>query len=180
MNMTGCTISGGAGPGDPPGVYGFIVIVSDLKGQMVEIPVAVRVGSCNTAVGTIAPAEYPVRTVTPPGSAYSWNWQITDVDAVCATCEKLHGVQFSEPVQGLGNARTAALADGGLIGVRAPMHPEEEPVVRPYLLVDDIRAATRAAQDAGALIAHPPLEIPGLGTFAIYIEGGIHHGLWQV
>ena len=91
-----------------------------------------------------------------------------DVDAVCATCEKLHGVQFSEPVQELGNARTAALADGGLIGVRAPMHPEEEPVVRPYLLVDDIRAATRAAQDAGALIAHPPLEIPGLGTFAMY------------
>ena len=23
------------------------------------------------------------------------------------------------------------------------------------------------------------LEIPGHGTFAIYITGGVHHGLWQ-
>jgi hypothetical protein len=28
-------------------------------------------------------------------------------------------------------------------------------------------------------MAHPPKEIPGHGTFAIYIQGGIHHGLWQ-
>ena len=28
-------------------------------------------------------------------------------------------------------------------------------------------------------VAHPPMEIPGQGTFAIYIQGGIHHGLWQ-
>ena len=103
-----------------------------------------------------------------------------DVDAVTASYERVHGVEFSEPVALLGNARTAALADGGLIGVRAPMHPEEAPVVRPYLLVDDIDAATRAAQDAGALIAHPPLEIPGLGTFSIFIQGDVHHGLWQI
>jgi hypothetical protein len=24
------------------------------------------------------------------------------------------------------------------------------------------------------------LEILGSGTFAIYIQGGIHHGLWQL
>ena len=29
-------------------------------------------------------------------------------------------------------------------------------------------------------VAHPPMEIPGHGTFAIYIQGGIHHGLWQL
>ncbi len=29
-------------------------------------------------------------------------------------------------------------------------------------------------------IAHPPLEIPGHGRFAIYNQGGIHFGLWQV
>ena len=103
-----------------------------------------------------------------------------NVDAVCATYERVHGVRFGEPEAGLGNARTAALAGGGRIGVRAPMHETEAPVVRPYLLVDDVEAAATTASEAGGEIAHPPLELPGHGTFAIYIQGGIHHGLWKV
>ena len=103
-----------------------------------------------------------------------------EVDATCAALAKLHGVTFSEPEPGLGNARTAALGKGGKIGVRAPMHESEAPVVRPYLRVDDIEAAVAAVVEAGGEIAHPPLELPGHGTFAIYIQGGIHHGLWQV
>ena len=104
----------------------------------------------------------------------------SEVDATCAAYEKLHGLTFSTPEEGLGNARTASLAGGGIVGVRAPMHETEEPVVRPYVLVDDIDAAARGAQEAGGLIAHPPLEIPSYGKFAIYIQGGIHHGLWQL
>ena len=102
-----------------------------------------------------------------------------EVDATCAAYERLHRVSFGDPDPVLGNARTAALANGGLLGVRAPMHESEEPVVRPYILVDDIDAAARAAEEAGGEIAHPPMEIPGHGKFAIYIRGGIHHGLWQ-
>ena len=34
-------------------------------------------------------------------------------------------------------------------------------------------------KDVDAEIAHPPMELPGHGTFAIYLQGGIHHGLWQ-
>ena len=60
------------------------------------------------------------------------------------------------------------------------MHEAEDPVVRPYLLVDDIEAAVEAAKEAGGEIAHPPMEIPGHGKFAIYIQGGIQTGLWQV
>ena len=41
------------------------------------------------------------------------------------------------------------------------------------------RAIMKAAAEAGAEIAHPPMEIPGHGKFAIFIQGGIHHGLWQ-
>ena len=103
-----------------------------------------------------------------------------DVGATCGALEKLHGVSFSAPEAGLGNARTAALKSGGLIGVRAPMHAAEEPVVRPYVLVDDIEAAVEAAKAAGGEIAHPPMEIPGHGKFAIYVQGGIQHGLWQL
>ncbi len=102
-----------------------------------------------------------------------------DVDGVCATYAQVYGLTFGEPEAGLGNARTASLPDGGKIGVRAPMHEAEAPVVRPYLLVDDAEAAARAAEQSGGEIAHPPMELPGHGTFAIFMQGGIHHGVWQ-
>jgi predicted enzyme related to lactoylglutathione lyase len=89
-------------------------------------------------------------------------------------------VQFGEPDAGLGNARTATLAGGGLIGVRAPLRETEAPLVRPYWLVKDIEAAVAAVIQTGGRIAHPPLKIPGHGTFAIYIQGGNDHGLWQL
>lgn len=102
------------------------------------------------------------------------------VDETCESLAEAHGVVFGEPIMELGNARTADLADGGRIGVRAPMRETETPVVRPYLLVDDIEAAVKAAKKAGAEVAIPPMEIPGQGTFSIYILGGIEHGLWQL
>lgn len=103
-----------------------------------------------------------------------------EVDETCECYSKLHGVEFSDGEAGLGNARTAELSNGGMIGVRAPMHETEEPVIRPYLLVEDIDAAAEAAALAGGEIAHPPMEIPGYGKFAIFIQGGNHHGLWQL
>ncbi len=102
-----------------------------------------------------------------------------DVDAVCSTYERLHGVTFSAGEPGLGGARTAPLPDGGTLGVRAPMHESEKAIVRPYLLVDDIEASVRAVVESGGEIAHPPLQLPGHGTFAIFLQGGIQHGLWQ-
>lgn len=102
-----------------------------------------------------------------------------DVDAVCSCYEKVHGVSFGAPVEAFGNARTAPLDGGGMVGVRAPMHESEEPVVRPYWQTDDVEAAAQAAADAGGEIAHPPMEIPGHGKFAIYINGVNHHGLWE-
>ncbi len=102
-----------------------------------------------------------------------------DVEATCEAMGRLHDTTFGEPEPALGNARTAKLADGGVIGVRAPMAEAEAPVVRPYFAVDDVAAAATAAEEAGAEIAHPPLELPGHGTFAIYILGGVHVGLWQ-
>jgi predicted enzyme related to lactoylglutathione lyase len=103
-----------------------------------------------------------------------------EVDAMCGTLEKLHGVSFSDPAAELGNARTAALEGGGRIAVRAPMREDEEPVVRPYVLVEDIESAVEEARAAGAEIAIPLMEIPNHGKIAIYIQGGIQHGLWQI
>ncbi|MEM6782445.1 MAG: hydroxylase [Bacteroidota bacterium] len=103
-----------------------------------------------------------------------------DVEAVCAHYATVHGVAFGEPVATLGGARTGSLADGGLVGVRAPMHDAESPVVRPYVLVEDIEAAVASAEDAGGEVALPPMPLPGHGTCAIVILGGVDCGLWQV
>lgn len=103
-----------------------------------------------------------------------------DVDAVCAAYEAAHGLTFASPDPLLGGARTAPLPDGGSIGVRGPLRETEEPVVRPYWLVDDLHAALDAAAMQGAVVAHPPLEIPGKGAFAIYSQGEVDHGLWHL
>lgn len=103
-----------------------------------------------------------------------------DVDALCAQYSTLHGMQFGEPDAGLGGARTARMSDGGLLGIRGPMHEAETPISRPYVLVEDIQASVDLAAKGGAEVALPPMEIPGHGTCAIVIQGGIHCGFWQV
>lgn len=102
-----------------------------------------------------------------------------EADATCQQYAKIHNVEFSDPVPQLGNARTVQLADGITLAVRQPMHDQEEPVTRVYTLVPDIKASLKHAEQAGAEIAVPPMEIPDQGTIAIYFLGGIQHGLWQ-
>jgi len=102
-----------------------------------------------------------------------------DVDGACNFYSMMYGVTFGDPDPDLGGARTADLDGGGMLGVRAPLRDTETPVVRPYVLVDDIGAAVSAAASAGAEIAVMPTQISGYGQFAIVIHGGIESGLWQ-
>jgi predicted enzyme related to lactoylglutathione lyase len=104
----------------------------------------------------------------------------TDVETICDLYSRIHGVTFGDANQNLGGARTARLASGGLLGVRAPLNDGERPVVRPYILVKDIEAAVAAAAKAGAEIIVPPMKIPGHGTCAIFYQGKIESGLFQV
>jgi predicted enzyme related to lactoylglutathione lyase len=103
----------------------------------------------------------------------------SDVDAVCAAYSS-QGADFGDPVPELGNACTAALADGSLVGIRGPLRESEQPVVRPYWLVENIETAVAAVQKAGGTVAVPPMELPGRGRFAICLLGGNDHGLWQI
>ena len=80
----------------------------------------------------------------------------------------------------LGGARTATLEDGGMVGVRGPLRDTEDPVVRPYILVEDIQAAVDVAAQSGAQVALPPMPLGDHGTCAIVIQGGIECGLWQL
>lgn len=102
-----------------------------------------------------------------------------DVDATCALQERLHGLSFGAPDPVLGGARTAPMANGGMMGVRAPMHDGERPVTRAYALVPDLEAAVASLAETGAEIAVPPMELPGHGRCAIYLQGGIEAGLWE-
>ena len=103
-----------------------------------------------------------------------------EVDALCRQYSTIYDITFGEPDANLGNARTAKLDSGGMIGIRGPMRETETPVVRPYLLVNDIEAAVESAKEAGAEVAIPPMEIPEHGKFAIVINGGIDCGFWQI
>ncbi len=103
-----------------------------------------------------------------------------DVPAACRLYSEAYGWQFGAAVPELGNARVATLPDGSSCGIRAPMHEEEQPVVRTYVRVEDVDAAAREAERLGAEIALPPVDLPGHGRIAIYVCGGIQQGIWQV
>ena len=103
-----------------------------------------------------------------------------EMEAVCSAYEAACGVTFSAPDDALGGARTVSMPDGSWLGVRKPMRDDEQPVTRPYWLVDDIDNALNAAEAGGAVVAMPPTEIPDKGRFAIYFQGDIQHGLWEL
>jgi predicted enzyme related to lactoylglutathione lyase len=102
-----------------------------------------------------------------------------EVDALVELYRRMHGLSFGPPDPDLGRARVATRADGTLVGIRSPLAAHERPVVRTYLAVEDIEGAAREAEAAGAVVAYPPTRQGRRGTFAIVIEGGVEHGLWQ-
>ncbi|MEM6821484.1 MAG: hypothetical protein AAF558_06040 [Verrucomicrobiota bacterium] len=102
-----------------------------------------------------------------------------DVAKQCALLEEIHGVPFGSEVKDLGQAKVAKTKSGVLLGVRAPMALHEKPIIRVYFAVDDIAKAIKTAEAAGAMVAYPPTKQGETGTWAIYILGGIQHGLWQ-
>ena len=103
-----------------------------------------------------------------------------DAEAACHLYGTAYGWQFQAMKAELGNAFVAPLPGGGLCGIRAPMHDQEAPTVRTYLRVTDIEAAVREAVESGAELAVEPMEIPGHGTIAICLFGGIQQGVWQL
>ena len=102
-----------------------------------------------------------------------------DVDALVGLYHSMHGLSFGPPDPDLGQARVATRADGTLVGIRKPLAAHEQPIMRTYLAVEDIQAAAKKAEDSGALVAYPPTLQGQRGTFAIVIQGGVQHGLWQ-
>lgn len=102
-----------------------------------------------------------------------------EAEALCKQYEETHGVSFGKPEPGLGNARIAELEGGSKIAIRGPLREGEAPVIRPYMHVEDLGKAVDAAKKAGAEVAIAEMPIPGHGTIAIVIQGGIESGFWK-
>ena len=102
-----------------------------------------------------------------------------DVDALAELYQRMHGLSFGPQEPDLGLARVATQADGALVGIRKPLAAHEQPIMRTYVAVEDIRQALKEAEASGATIAYPATGQGSQGTFAIVIHGGVEHGLWQ-
>ena len=102
-----------------------------------------------------------------------------DVETLTSLYERIQGLSFGPPDPDLGQARVATRADGTMVGIRKPLAAHEQPIIRTYLAVEDIQRAVKDAEESGALIAYPPTRQGQRGTFAIVIQGGVQHGLWQ-
>jgi uncharacterized protein len=116
----------------------------------------------------------------PENTVYYLEIVTTDVDAACHLYGEAYGWHFEAKGPEWGNSRVAALPNGSLCGIRAPLHEQEKLIVRTYFRVTDIETAVQDAERLGAEIALESMEIPGQGRIAIYLHGGIEQGLWQV
>ena len=66
---------------------------------------------------------------------------------------------------------------GGIMTKPAPDMPDNW---LPYILVDDVAAATKKAQALGAAICKDVTEVPGMGWFSVITDpNGATFGLWQ-
>ena len=166
--------------------------MSSLPRVLLLVAAVVLVASCTKASAddpsTIAPptAETPPvqndlsANTMPNGAPHYLEIVTPSVDEVCSLYGSASGLEFSEPVQNLGSARVAELPTGALLGVRAPMRPDEGPLWRIYLRVDDLDGAVESARAAGAEIAIERMSLGDEhGDIAIVILGGIEHGYWQ-
>lgn len=103
-----------------------------------------------------------------------------DAEAVRNLYEESYGWHFRPMAPELGNAFVAETPGRSLCGIRAPLRPEEKPIIRAYVRVTDIKTTVERAAKLGARILLERMEIPGHGIIAIYSHGGIEHGIWQV
>jgi predicted enzyme related to lactoylglutathione lyase len=66
---------------------------------------------------------------------------------------------------------------GGML--KMPM-PDTPSMWMPYVLVDEIKAATKKAHDLGANVMKDNVEVKGMGWFSIIVDPtGAMLGLWQ-
>lgn len=67
---------------------------------------------------------------------------------------------------------------GGMM--KCPMPENARPQWVPYVLVDDVRAATEKAKSLGATLLADVMEVPGIGLFSMFLDPtGAAFALWE-
>jgi predicted enzyme related to lactoylglutathione lyase len=150
--------------------------------------IAVAVGGLLVAASGRIFADHPPNDATeegapmavPENTVHYLEIITRDVPGTADFYAKAFGWRFEPAAPELGDAVVAQLPDGSLCGIRAPMHEQEEPIVRTYLRVPDLDAAVAKARQLGATMAIESMEIPGRGKIAIFFLGETQQGLWEV
>lgn len=104
-----------------------------------------------------------------------------DLDKAKSFYQSLFDWQLQEMEIGPGQTYTLIqVGEGTGGGMMAKPMPDTPTAWLPYVLVDDISAATERARSLGATIAHDVMEVPDTGSFSIIIDPtGATFGLWQ-
>jgi uncharacterized protein len=102
----------------------------------------------------------------------------TDVGKAKSFFAKLFDWKFEEMPGG--DYTIIKVGDGTGGGLMKNPMPGAPPMWVPYVLVDDLKAATKKATSLGASLVKETTEVPGMGSFTIIKEPtGAMLGLWQ-
>jgi uncharacterized protein len=105
----------------------------------------------------------------------------TDVAKAKAFYGKLLDWKFDEmPMEESGMYTLIGVGEGTGGGMMKNPMPNAPSMWMPYVLVDDIEAATTKARSLGANVCKPVTEVKNMGWFSIIIDPtGAMLGLWQ-
>ena len=93
---------------------------------------------------------------------------------------KLFGWKFEDMPMPVGNYTMIDVGDGTGGGIMKQMIPGAGSAWMPYVLVDDIKAATAQAKALGATVMKDVDEVPDMGWLSIIVDPtGAMLGLWQ-
>jgi uncharacterized protein len=105
----------------------------------------------------------------------------SDLDKAKAFYSGLFGWKLEDTDMGDGTMYTMIdVGDGTGGGMMKHPMPGAPSMWLPYVLVDDIKASTQKAKDAGATIIRDVTEVMGMGSLSIIADPtGATLGLWQ-
>jgi predicted enzyme related to lactoylglutathione lyase len=115
--------------------------------------------------------DRPDATKTPSGDWY-WNelWTPDDVKAL-AFYERVFGYTHDSMDMGPQGTYYLLKKDGIMrAGLMRSVEPNAPPMWLPYVAVDDCDASVAKAKSLGAKLVHGPMDIAGVGRFAILID----------
>jgi hypothetical protein len=104
----------------------------------------------------------------------------TDVDKAKSFYGSLFDWKLSDMPMPMGIYTTIDVGDGTGGGMLKHPMPGAPSVWLPYVLVDDVEAATQKAKSLGAQIIKDVTEVPDMGWFSVILDPtGAAFGLWK-